>query len=162
MQVLNEFLSYLKEQGWHVELNQGNQVNLPTEIHTRYANIPQAWFDFIRTVQGLKNSGDTTWFLCADDFKVQPDDAFQWNEWERISLESAEHDAAWAHEITEFWDNHLPILLSVHDGYSYYAISMQDGSIVQGEEPEFEVCTKAANSLDEFMQKVIQGEIQIQ
>ncbi len=160
--MLNEFLTCMKEQGWNVELNQGAEVCLPKKIKERYANIPQVWLDFISTVKGIKNHEDTTWFLCADNFEAQPDHAFQWNEWEIISLESAEHDIEWENEIKEFWDSHLPIILSVHGGYSYYAICMKDGCIVRGEEPEFEECTKAANSLDEFLQKIIQREIVIQ
>ena len=157
--MLNEFLTCMKERGWNVELNQGDEVYLPKKLEERYTNIPQAWLDFISAVKCIKNNEDTTWFLCVDNFEVQRDNAFQWNEWEIISLEGAESDAEWENEIKEFWNSHLPIILSVNGGYSYYAIFMKDGSIVQGEEPEFEECTKVANSFDEFMKKIIEKEI---
>jgi hypothetical protein len=38
-----------------------------------------------------------------------------------MSLDSAEGDTEWKQEITKFWDRYLPIVLSVRDGYSYYA-----------------------------------------
>lgn len=160
--MLNKFLNFMKEQGWNVELNSENTVCTPKIIEERYANIPLTWLDLIGTVKSIKNHEDTTWFLCADDFKTQPSDAFRWNEWEIISLENAEDDAQWEKEIKEFWDNHLPIMLSVEGVYSYYAVFTKDGSIVYGEEPEFEECTKAADSFDEFIEKIVNGEITIE
>ena len=49
--------------------------------------------------------------------------------------------------------------LSVKDGYAYYAISMKDGSIVQGTEPEFEECTLVASLLADFLEKNIRSEL---
>ena len=69
---------------------------------------------------------------------------------EVLSLKCAEGDAEWTNKITDFWNNHLPIFLSVKDGYAYYAISMKDGSIVQGTEPEFEECTPVTSSFADF------------
>lgn len=31
---------------------------------------------------------ETMWFLCTEDFATKSNEAFQWNEWERISLHS--------------------------------------------------------------------------
>ena len=76
-----------------------------------------------------------------------------------LSLESAEGDQAWTDEITAFWDRHLPIVLSLENGYSYYAISMEDGSVVYGSEPEFEACKPVASSFEAFLQKVKNGSI---
>lgn len=61
----------------------------------------------------MMNSDQTTWFLCIDDFNMQTNKVFQWNEWELISLESAKNDKEWKNEIKEFWNNHLPIVMSV-------------------------------------------------
>ena len=49
----------------------------------------------------------------------------------------------------------LPIFLSVKDGYSYYATSMRDGSIVWGTEPEFEECKLVADSFIDFLEKLM-------
>lgn len=64
-------------------------------------------------------------------------------------------------EIKEFWNNHLPIIMSVKGDYSYYAISIMSGSIVQGEEPEFEECEIVADSFEEFLREIINEKISI-
>lgn len=83
-----------------------------------------------------------------------------WSEWERISLESAE-DEEWKKEIREFWDIHFPIVMSVKDSYSYYAMSMENGAIMYGCAPEFEECETVAESFDDFVEKIVDGEIQL-
>lgn len=44
---------------------------------------------------------------------------------------------------------------SVKNGYAYYAISMKDGSIVRGAEPEFEECELVAVSFTDFLEKIM-------
>ncbi len=46
-------------------------------------------------------------------------------------------------------------------GSVYYAISMNDGSIVYGSEPEFEECKIVANSFEDFLLKIMKCEISI-
>ncbi len=58
-------------------------------------------------------------------------------------------------------DEHLPIFLSLEGGYAYYAISMKDGSVVHGTEPEFEECETVADSFTDFMGKVTGGRIRL-
>ncbi|MEK4660722.1 hypothetical protein MHH93_02435 [Priestia sp. FSL H7-0729] len=50
---------------------------------------------------------------------------------------------------------------SVHEGYSFYAIDLfnEIGSIVHGEEPEFEELTKVADHLDDFLQRIMTNSI---
>lgn len=158
---MEEFLAYLKEQGWKIAFNEKGENCLPQEIEERYAKIPQSWREFISGIRSIENADDTTWFLCEDDFKIRREHSFQWNEWEIISLNSAENDVQWEAEIKEFWNHHFPIILSVKNGYSYYAISMENGSVVYGAEPEFEVCETVAPSFEEFLRKIIKGEILI-
>lgn len=117
--------------------------------------------DFISTVKSMINDDETTWFLCKNNFDMQIEDSFRWNEWEIISLESAENDIEWETEIKKFWNIHLPIIMSVKDGYSYYAISIENGSVVHGGEPEFEECKIVANSFEEFQLKIMKREILI-
>lgn len=156
---LDEFLAIIKGQGWKVQVSENPKNFLPQAIKERYTNIPQSWLDFIGTVRSAINNDGTIWFLCKNDFEVQSEGSFRWNEWEIISLESAENDVVWETEIKQFWTNHLPIIMSVKNGYSYYAISMENGSIVHGAEPEFEACNIVANSFEEFMKKIIKHEI---
>ena len=92
---------------------------------------------------------------------MQGDKAWQWNEWELLSLEAAGNDAAWKDEIRKFWDGHLPVFLSLESGYAYYAISIKEGSIVYGSEPEFEECQTVADSFENFMEKIISKKIRL-
>lgn len=156
-----ELLACLKNQGWKIEMNMENGCVLPDEISSRYKNIAPHWYDLISGLNVLMSEDETTWFLCCKDFCEQGENAFQWNEWEKISLESAEDDEEWKKEISAFWDTHFPIVMSVKDGYSYYAMSMEDGAIVYGCEPEFEECETVAECFDDFMKKIANGKIRI-
>lgn len=147
----------MRTQGWKVETRPNPP--LPKWVAERYHNIPDLWRQFTATVSELYNGDETTWFLCAEDYDSRLDHAWQWNEWEKLSLKSAEGDRAWEDEIRAFWDRHLPIVMSLKNGYSYYAISMEDGAVVYGAEPEFEECGQAAGSFPEFLAKIMDGTI---
>lgn len=159
--MIETFGIYMKENGWNVEWNETQSEYLPEIIANRYEKIPKQWLDFIRSIKRMISPDETTWFLCAENFVMQHDETFQWNEWESISLGSAENDMEWKSEIKRFWNNHLPIVMSVKSGYSYYAIAVKDGSIVYGEEPEFEECEIVAVSFMDFMKKFLNGELQL-
>lgn len=58
--------------------------------------------DFISTVKSIINDDNTTQFLCKNDYDIQDEDAFQWNECELISHDSAEGNIEWENEIKEF------------------------------------------------------------
>ena len=49
--------------------------------------------------------------------------------------------------------------MSVGGDYIYYAIELSTGRIVEGSEPEFEDVTAAAASLEDFFDKIADGEI---
>ena len=154
---LERFLGYMRTQGCAVET--GPDPPLPKWITDRYHSVPGFWLQFIGQVRELSSPDETTWFLCAEDYDTRLDHTWRWNEWEELSLQSAEGDDAWRAEIRAFWDDHLPIVLSVRDGYAYYAISMTDGSVVYGSEPEFEECEMAAGSFAEFLERIMDGTI---
>lgn len=157
--MIEQFLTYMRSQGWKPEIRPNPP--LPKWITDRYRSLPDLWLQFIGTVSELFNGDETTWFLCAEDYDTRLDHAWRWNEWELLSLKNAEGDDVWADEIRAFWDGHLPIVLSVGDSYSYYAISMEDGSVVYGTEPEFEACGEAAGSFAEFLKRIMDGTIHI-
>ena len=79
-----------------------------------------------------------------------------------VSLDAAEGDNSWTAEIKSFWNEHLPICLSLKDGYSYYALCLKDGTIVTGEEPEFEETTEVAPSFRDFLQMLCNGELDLE
>ena len=84
------------------------------------------------------------------------------NEFELLSLEAAMDDESWKSEITRWWDSYLPIVLSVENGYSFYAIDLTNdkGAIVHGYEPEFEEVEKVANTLEEFLELIMSNSIE--
>lgn len=159
--MIEDFGTYMKENGWNIEWNETQGEGLAETITKRYGKIPKQWLEFISNVKSMVSSDETKWFLCAEDFDIQDDKAFQWNEWELISLNAAEGDMKWQNEIKKFWDNHLPVVMSVKGYYSYYAISIKDGFIVHGSEPEFEECEIAATSFMDFMEKIMKGELKL-
>ena len=158
---MREFLAYMEKQGWTVEMNEEQEFCLPEPMKSRYAGCPESWVRFVSIVKSMVRKDERAWFLCAEDYDMQGDKAWQWNEWELLSLEAAENDTAWKDEIRKFWNGHLPIFLSLENGYAYYAISMKDGSVVYGAEPEFEECETVADSFEDFMERVISGRIQL-
>ncbi len=149
--LVDTFISRMKQKGWDIAWNETQDKCILEIITDRYTNIPEEWLEFAGSIRHMVSPDETTWFLGTEDFDVQGDQAFRWNEWERISLESAGDDAEWTGRIKEFWDQHLPIVMSVKGGYSYYAISMADGSVVHGSEPEFEACEVVAPSFAVFI-----------
>lgn len=159
--MVSTFVDYMKESGWKVELYENQSAYLSSVVTARYTNIPKQWLEFIKTVKSMMNAEENIWFLCANDYEMQSKDAFQWNEWEKISLESAMGDIEWENRIKAFWDENLPIIMSVKGGYSYYAVSMKDGKVVRGAEPEFEECEEIAVSFTEFEEKVIKGKLKL-
>ena len=102
--------------------------------------------EFVSIVKSMIRDDERAWFLCSEDYDMQGDKAWQWNEWELLSLEAAENDAAWKDEIRKFWDGHLPVFLSLEGGYAYYAISIKEGSIVYGSEPELSRCISSGDT----------------
>ncbi len=159
--MIESFLNYMRDQDWTVEVKEKQVFCLPEPMKSRYAGYPESWMQLISAVKSMVRRDEQAWFLCAEDYEIQGDKAWQWNEWELLSLEAAGNDTAWREEIKKFWDGHLPIFLSLEGGYAYYAISMADGSVVHGAEPEFEECETVADSFTDFMEKVTGGRIRL-
>lgn len=105
------------------------------------------------SLDDLTNEDETCWLLTATHYAGETNLAFAWNEWERLTLESAGRDLVWATQIRRFWDAHMPIALTVDDGYGYYAL-LENGKVVVGREPEFEDTSSFANSYEEFLEKL--------
>lgn len=153
------FFKWAKDSGWNVELSDEKQ-ELPKNITERYKYIPRDWVDFIQCFKVIANGADNIWFNVLSDFEDSGnDDAFRCNEFELISLEAAGDDEEWQAVIREFWDNYLPVVMSVADGYHYYAIGIRTGEIFEGREPEFEEIEIAAPSFTDFIENIISGKI---
>lgn len=145
-------INYLKDTNWKIELNKDSYKS--TLLSKRYESIPKTWKNFINKYSLITNENETTWFICFKDFDDENAE-FKYNEFELISLESATDNGK--EKIKEFWSNNIPIIMSVKNGYEYYAINIESGKIVYGFEPEFEESEIVAESFEDFITKVISG-----
>lgn len=156
-ELAEKFLKWAKSNGWNVEISDEKR-ELPKSIIERYEFIPRDWLDFIRCFKVCVNGADNIWFNLTNDFE-DSDNAFQWNEFERISLEAAAGDDNWQSDIRGFWDNYLPVVMSVGGGYHYYAICIKTGEIFEGRDPEFEETEICAMNFTDFIEKIVSGKI---
>jgi hypothetical protein len=147
------FMIWAEENGWEIRRKSGSQLHLNSSITSRYKGLPNEYSEFLNLVEQCVAPDEQTWFICKAEFNNSPETAFGWNEFEMLSLEAAAGDSVWQSEITAWWDYHLPIVMSVEGGYSFYAIDLttDSGAIVRGFEPEFEEVEKVADSFGEFL-----------
>lgn len=159
--MINRFYNLMRKNGWTILRQDSQRHSLPESISKRYNNLPSEWVKFLNSISVCIKQNETAWFLCLDDFNKQDDNNFKWNEFEIMSLQAAveNNDTEWQNAIVDFWNKHLPIYLSVNGDYSYYAIRISDGFIVQGTEPEFEETTDIAPSFVRFIEMIYTGEL---
>lgn len=158
--ILWQFAEWLKSNKWYVVENPDRKIKIVDSINRRY-DLDEQYIELLKIFKRIISPDEKMCFLCCDEYNEESDLAFKWNEFERLSLESAQEDHEWQAEITEWWDSKFPIIISVKDGYSYYAIDMKEnrGKVVKGEEPEFEQAEIIAESFYEFLELVIEGNI---
>lgn len=139
-----------------VRLNQKNKLN--PIILNRYQNLPKDYLNFLDEIGICATKDNKAWFNAISNFNNNVKSEFRWNEFELMSLQDYKDETdADAKDIIEFWDQHLPILLSCRNFYCYFAISLlleNYGQIVYGSEPEFEETEFVANDFLEFMTKL--------
>jgi len=158
--MLEQFIAWAIKNNWQIKTVTTGMAILPKEVTKRY-NVPEIYREFLLQIVTCVNPTETKWFLCADDFAPKPENEFRWNEFEIICLDAAEDDAEWIASIQAFWDGHFPFFMSVDGDYEYYAFDLTDGSIVYGCEPEFEEVTLVAKSFDNFLAKIVSGELKL-
>ncbi|MDV8007965.1 hypothetical protein [Rhodococcus sp. IEGM 1318] len=106
----------------------------------------------------LASSDDQVWFLSAENYAGGvgvSDEAFPWNTFRHESLAVASGPAERT-AINAFWSTHLPVLLSVRNGYEYLALA-PDGQVVRGGEPEFEEVTLVATDFEALLRGIVAG-----
>jgi len=159
---ISEFMIWANENGWDITEKSEVQLNVDSSIISRYKEIPNEYLDFLSIVEKCISPNEQTWFICEGEFNNSSDSEFKWNEYELLSLEAAMDDEIWKSEITAWWDNYLPIVMSVDGGYSFYAIDLTNdqGAIVRGYEPEFEEVEKVANTLEGFFELIMSKAIE--
>ena len=156
-----KFYEWAKNHGWNVELSEIKR-ELPKAVTERYKFIPAEWIDFIGCFNVCINAENNLYFQLAEDFEEQADNSgFRWNEFELISLDAAEGDENWQADIREFWDNYIPVVMSVEGDYHYYAIGIKTGEVFDGWAPEFEEPEIVAAGFEDFIGKIISGKIEL-
>ena len=151
MKEIDFFLNTMPQHGWEVKTSHSLTVDLPEHITKRYKKIPNDFLYFLKKVKTCVSKDEKFWFITLDDYKGIADSAFSWDEIEKMSL--IENDDEYNNTIKKFWDLHLPIALSVRNGYEYYAIDLREniGAIVYGYDPEFEETEKIADTFIQFI-----------
>ena len=156
--MFTQWISLLEKAGWEITMR-GESADVPEEIIDRYP-APAAWVRMIAPLSKCVSRDGSVRFLTFEDFQTQAD-GFRWNEPELRSTEAAGNDHELRAAVTGFWNYHLPIVHCTGDPYAYYAIDTQFGSVVYGEAPEFETAEVAADSFEQFIQKLIDGAIKL-
>ena len=149
-QSLQEYLELLKSKGWRVELwGAGTPPALDASLTSRYPRIPADYLKFLQRVKVCENPDETVWFLCIDDYNGTNQSEWSWNSMEEMDLDG-EDDEVRRGEVVEFWNRHMPFMLSVGGEYAYFAFRVEDGVVVEG----WEVLTEPserAKSFEEFV-----------
>jgi len=153
-----DLIQQLRQRGWTVIERSAPNFRLPPELAARHPKLPKSLAEFLGRIASCVDSTQTAWFLCEADYAGTADSAFRWDEYERMSIEASDGDPQLLASVRAFWDTHLPVLLSVRDGYAYYAVRTAEdgfGRVVEGREPEFEEALVVAESFEDFLSKLL-------
>ena len=140
---------HLRQGGWRC-IENTVPIEWPAAIVVRYPWIPRDISEAMAGLMEVVSPDQKCWLLTSREYAGDSDSVFAWNEWEQQSIEAAGDDLEWIRQIELFWDKHLPIALSVRDGYGYFALR-EDGSVVGGQEPDFEGTAVVASSYSSFL-----------
>lgn len=160
---IKEFIEWAKISSWDIKEHENHTVNLCDKVTGRYKVIPYEYLEFIKQIKQIISANEKSWFLCEEEYNGKSDITFKWNEFEILSLEVAEDDIEWKNEIQKWWNRYFPILMSVDNGYSFYAIDTENekGAIVYGCEPEFEQVDIVADNFMKFLDMIVNKEIEL-
>ncbi|WP_436897925.1 hypothetical protein [Acinetobacter gyllenbergii] len=141
----SQFVDALVNIGWVKEF-----VEIVKEEKVIDNKLPSEIEELCSKYSVLRNKDDTFWFYSEFDYVSAGDSAFEWDFFEKNSLECSVNDVQKSH-VLNFWRAHLPFGVSVVNGYSYVALRIEDGVVVIGVEPEYEDSAKViAKSLEDF------------
>ena len=145
-QEVSIFLAALANAGWKVTPRESRPLLLNPDLRRRYPTLPEDYMRFLQAFALCANAAETVWFLSEEDYAADDDSrknasTFRWNEYEQMSLETAEGDPEEGQAIRRFWDAHFPIAFAVHSDYAYLALCMAPdrfGAVVYGYGPTLE------------------------
>lgn len=147
------FIDAARSANWTVETRETTPPELATSILERYPRIPNTFLDFLSTVVVAHTADGAAWFLCEPNYNGTSAYETKWNEWELFGIEYA-CDAKGVRLTKEFWDQHLPIVLSRRSDFAYIAIDISIehyGEIVYGFVTSFLEPTRLYPSFPEFI-----------
>lgn len=159
----SKFINWAKNNNWVLIEKSEHSFNISDEVKLKYKSIPNEYVEFLKIVKRLIAPSEKTWFLCEDEYNNNSDTPFKWNEFELLSLEAAGEDDNWKEDISLWWEKFFPIILSVDEEYSFYAIDLRNsnGVIVKGSEPEFEEVEEVADNIEHFFELIMSNNITI-
>lgn len=162
--VLNLFEQWCKDNNWTVERRNDTEAIFSEKVNERYPLAKKCdCFKFINFFDKCISADQQTWFLCEREYnKESTETEFGWNDMELMGLSATEDDQEEYEKIKSWWNDYLPIVFSTRDGYSHFSISLHKnsfGQIVEGYEPMFEDVLVVANSLEEFLKRIMRKDI---
>ena len=160
-ETLKLFEQWCDANNWKTARND-KPTAFPDKINQRYPMAAKSdYLQFINYFSECYTKDEQSWFLCEQEYRKETNlTEYDWNFCELLTLEAVEDDTERKSTI-DWWDNHIPILFSVRDGYSHFSISLEEdsfGQIVEGYEPMFEDTVVIADDLDGFLWKIMKGE----
>jgi hypothetical protein len=147
-----DLITALEARGWTFARSTSREPLLPPEVSRRYPRVAAELIAFLESLESGVNADETVWFLCREDFRRTDDQAFRWNEFERMVSEDAPPEDQ--QRTRQFWDRHFPFMLCVHSDYDYLAVDLDArayGAIVHGCGPAFEETSLVAPSFERFV-----------
>jgi hypothetical protein len=145
----------LRRAGWSV-VDGGPPFGPPRVLAERYPPLPTAYVEFVDGLVECVIRDETAWFLARHDFTGRSGSGYRWNEYERmmLSIDSPEERAT----TMAFWDQHLPILLTVGGDLGYLALALVGsgpgrtwGPVRQAFGPDFDMPTDVSPSFEAFL-----------
>jgi hypothetical protein len=154
------FVNWAKYNGWNI-INENNNIKkLSENIIIRYI-IPNEYKTFLENIKICTNKEDDIWFLCIDDYNGEYEGTLRWNEFETVMLEGTD-DNNFKKKTKDYWNKHFPIIFNVKNILKYYAINIETQKIVCGNyTPGFIENKIVANNFEEFMEKIMNKEIEL-
>jgi len=119
--------------------------------------MPADYRHLVEAFGSVTSADERAWLVTGEVF-AGSDSAFTWNEWEVQSLESAGDDRPFAARIVQFWDQHVPLVMSVKSGYAHFSLDLKTLGVVVGSEPEYERVLPLASSVEALLHRIVESD----